>query len=175
MVKFLLQISAELKNLTYLQPQDGCDDPDYSYLFKWCGELSLRETRVSLNETVPLPARNKRTANVIRKRTAKCKLCERVGMILMHPGLGKPLTQAASDARQFAPMMIFYFRGFVPVDFVFVGGWRAESPNGINFEHIDLSAGKFVEYDVEYPVMISNLLAAFVVGSFMPPEIRHVF
>ncbi|XP_048444144.1 LOW QUALITY PROTEIN: UPF0587 protein CG4646-like [Pyrus x bretschneideri] len=176
MVKFLLQISAELKNLTYLQPQDGCDDPDYSYLFKlrceWCGELSLRETRVSLNETVPLPARNKRTANVIRKRTAKvihrrtanviqkCKLCERVGMILMHPGLGKPLTQAASDARQFAPMMIFYFRGFVPVDFVFVGGWRAESPNGINFEHIDLSAGKFVEYDVEYPVMISNLLAA---------------
>ncbi|KAB2627766.1 hypothetical protein D8674_032561 [Pyrus ussuriensis x Pyrus communis] len=167
MVKFLLQICAELKNLTYLQPQDGCDDPDYSYLFK-------------------------------------CKLCERVGMILMHPGLGKPLTQAASDARQFAPMMIFYFRGFVPVDFVFVGGWRAESvsfsssdatfnrikvpsvgpvppmnfstyPSGINFEHIDLSAGKFVGYDVEYPVMISNLEAAFVVGSFMPPEIRRGF
>ncbi|CAN6721824.1 unnamed protein product [Malus baccata var. baccata] len=159
MVKFLLQ--------------DGCDDPDYSYLFKlrceWCGELSPRETFVSLNETVPLPARNKRTANVIRKRTAKvirrrtanviqkCKLCERVGMILMHPGLGMPLTQAASDARQFAPVMIFDFRGFVPVDSVIVGGWRAESLSGINFEHIDLSAGKFVEYDVEYPVMIYNL------------------
>lgn len=48
-------------------------------------------------------------------------------MILMHTGLGMPLTQAASDARQFAPVMIFDFRGFVPVDFVFVGGWRAES------------------------------------------------
>ena len=48
-------------------------------------------------------------------------------MILMHPGLGKPLTRAASDARQFAPAMIFDFRGFVPVDFVFVGGSIAES------------------------------------------------
>ncbi|KAM1748111.1 hypothetical protein ACFX12_009137 [Malus domestica] len=60
-VFFLLQISTELKNLTDLQPQDGYDNPNYSYLFKrkceWCGELSPRETFVSLNETITLPAR----------------------------------------------------------------------------------------------------------------------
>ncbi|MBA0774132.1 hypothetical protein Gotri_009361 [Gossypium trilobum] len=34
MVKFLLKIAADLQNLTNLQPQGGCDDPSFSYLFK---------------------------------------------------------------------------------------------------------------------------------------------
>ncbi|XP_017429094.1 uncharacterized protein LOC108337144 isoform X2 [Vigna angularis] len=39
MVNFTLMITAELENLTNLQPQGGCDDPDFSYLFKckFCG------------------------------------------------------------------------------------------------------------------------------------------
>ncbi|KAM1289240.1 hypothetical protein ACFX2H_016471 [Malus domestica] len=126
MVKFLFQITAELENLTDLQPQDGCDDPNFSYLFKLkcerCGEVSQRETCVSLNETVPLPV-GKGTANLIQK----CKFCERDGMIMMHPGRGKPLTQETSEARQFAPLMMFECRGYEPVDYVFGGGWKAKS------------------------------------------------
>lgn len=34
MVNYLLQITADLENLTDLQPQGGCDDPNFSYLFK---------------------------------------------------------------------------------------------------------------------------------------------
>lgn len=57
----------------------------------------------------------------------QCKFCERDGMIMMHPGRGKPLTQETSEARQFAPLMIFECRGYEPVDFVFGGGWKAKS------------------------------------------------
>ncbi|KAM1834425.1 hypothetical protein ACFX13_016894 [Malus domestica] len=131
MVKFLFQITAELENLTDLQPQDGCDDPNFSYLFKLkcerCGEVSQRETCVSLNETVPLPV-GKGTANLIQK----CKFCERDGMIMMHPGRGKPLTQETSEARQFAPLMMFECRGYEPVDYVFGGGWKAKSKSHKN-------------------------------------------
>ena len=34
MVNFTLMITAELENLTNLQPQGGCDDPNFPYLFK---------------------------------------------------------------------------------------------------------------------------------------------
>lgn len=34
MVLFALQITAELDNLTDFQPQGGCDDPEFTYLFK---------------------------------------------------------------------------------------------------------------------------------------------
>ncbi|CAL0324878.1 unnamed protein product [Lupinus luteus] len=34
MVNFMLMITAELDNLTNLQPQGGCDDANFSYLFK---------------------------------------------------------------------------------------------------------------------------------------------
>jgi hypothetical protein len=34
MVKCLLMITAELENLTNLEPQGGCDDPNFSYFFK---------------------------------------------------------------------------------------------------------------------------------------------
>ena len=34
MVNYHLKITAELENLTNLQPQGGCDDPNFSYLFK---------------------------------------------------------------------------------------------------------------------------------------------
>lgn len=34
MVFYLLSFTAELENLTNLQPRDGCDDPNYVYGFK---------------------------------------------------------------------------------------------------------------------------------------------
>lgn len=34
MVNCMLMISADLENLTNLQPQGGCDDPNFSYFFK---------------------------------------------------------------------------------------------------------------------------------------------
>ena len=41
MVNYMLKIAADLENLTNLQPQGGCDDPSFSYLFKVSLSLSL--------------------------------------------------------------------------------------------------------------------------------------
>ncbi|KAI9118436.1 hypothetical protein K1719_010768 [Acacia pycnantha] len=162
MVNYMLMIAADLENLTNLEPQGGCDDPNFSYLFKIkcgrCGEVSQKETYVALNETVPLPV-GKGTTNLIQK----CKFCGRDGTVTMIPGRGKPLTQETSESGKYAPLMLFDCRGYEPVGFIFVGGWKVESLEGTKFENVDLSSGEFVEYDEkgECPVMISNVRATF--------------
>ncbi|GAB4854358.1 hypothetical protein Ancab_022944 [Ancistrocladus abbreviatus] len=126
MVNYMLSISADLENLTNLQPQAGCDDPSFTHYFKVkcgnCGELSAKETCVSLNETVSVP-KSRGTAHLLQK----CKFCDREGTITMIPGRGQPLTQEASEAGKPAPLMVFDCRGFEPVGFAFGGGWKVES------------------------------------------------
>ncbi|XP_022132352.1 UPF0587 protein C1orf123 [Momordica charantia] len=162
MVNFLLKINAELENLTNLQPQDGCDDPNFAYLFKLkcgrCGEVSQKETCLTLNETVALHG-GKGTTNLVQK----CKFCGRDGTVTMIPGRGKPLTQETSESGKSSPLMLFDCRGYEPLDFIFGPGWKAESIEGTKFEDIDLSDGEFAEYDEkgECPVMISKLKATF--------------
>ncbi|MBA0819195.1 hypothetical protein Gohar_021151 [Gossypium harknessii] len=162
MVNFMLKISADLENLTNLQPQGGCDDPSFPYLFKLkcgrCGELSQKETCVSLGDTVPL-LQGKGTTNLVQK----CKFCMREGTVTMIPGKGRPLTQEDCEGGKFAPLMLFDCRGYEPVGFVFGAGWKVESLEGTKFEGIDLSGDDFSEYDEkgECPVMISNLRSTF--------------
>ncbi|XP_016468261.1 uncharacterized protein LOC107790807 [Nicotiana tabacum] len=162
MVNFLLAITAELENLTNLQPQGGCTDPDFPYHFKLkcgnCGEITQKETCVILGGTVPLPI-GKGTTHLIQK----CKFCSRDGTVTMITGRGRPLTHGDSQAGKYAPLMLFECRGFEPLDFAFLGEWQAESLEGTKFEGIDLSGDEFADYDEkgEYPVMISNPRATF--------------
>lgn len=157
-------ISADLDNLTDLQPQAGCDDPNFSYYFKLkcgnCGEVTAKQTCINLGETVPLP-KSKGTTNLVQK----CKFCGRDGTVTMIPSKGSPLTQDHSESGKFSPLMAFDCRGFEPMDFIFANGWRAVSIEGTKFDEIDLSEGDFSEYDEkgECPVMISNLRATFEV------------
>ncbi|OMO86611.1 hypothetical protein COLO4_21022 [Corchorus olitorius] len=184
MVKLVLKIAADLENLTNLQPQGGCDDPNFSYLFKLrcgnCGELSEKETCVSLADTVPVP-HSKGSTNLVQKNRREmifeiilyfhmflfnyqaCKFCLREGTITMIPGHGKPLTLEDSEAGKYAPLMQFDSRGYELVGFVFDGSWKVESVEGTKFEGVDLSAGEYAEYDEkgECPVMISNLRSTF--------------
>ncbi|TXG61944.1 hypothetical protein EZV62_013307 [Acer yangbiense] len=139
MVNYLLMICADLENLTNLEPHDGCDDLNFSYLFKsfmvkcgCCGELSQKETCVSLGDTVPNSS-GKGTTNLIQKvislslSLCKCKFCGRDGTVTMIKGRGKPLTQEASQSGKYCPVMLFDCRGFEPVDFIFGDGWKVES------------------------------------------------
>ncbi|XP_050234474.1 uncharacterized protein LOC126682758 [Mercurialis annua] len=164
MVNYMLMITADLDSITNLQPQGGCDDASFTYLFKLkcgrCGEVSQRETCLSLNETVPLPS-GKGTANLVQK----CKFCGRDGTVVMVPGKGKPLMIESSEKGEYTPVMIFDCRGYEPEGFVFTGEWKAESIAGTKFEGIDLSGDEYSEYDEkgECPVMISNLRSQFVV------------
>ncbi|KAI5647976.1 hypothetical protein M9H77_33981 [Catharanthus roseus] len=167
MVNYILMITAELENLTNLQPQGGCDNPNVTYYLKLkcgnCGEPTPKEAWLSLNETVPLPG-SRGTGHLVQK----CKFCAREGNITMITGKGRPLTQADSESERYAPVMQFDCRGFEPTDFVFGSNWQAESIEGTKFDGIDLSSGDFAEYDEkgEVPVMISNLRAMFSVGKW---------
>ncbi|KAH7574313.1 hypothetical protein JRO89_XS03G0281200 [Xanthoceras sorbifolium] len=123
-----------------------------------CGELSQKETCVSLSETLPL-SQGKGTTNLIQK----CKFCGREGTVTMIQGRGKPLTQEASESGKYCPVMLFDCRGFEPEGFIFGGGWKVESIAGTKYEGVDLSGEEFAEYDEkgECPVMISNLRSKF--------------
>ncbi|KAK7291019.1 hypothetical protein RIF29_05857 [Crotalaria pallida] len=162
MVNYLLKITADLENLHLLQPQGGCDDPHFSYLFKLkcgrCGELSPRETCVTLSDTVPLPV-GKGETHLIQK----CKFCGRDGTVTMIPGKGEPLAHWVSQEGKYSPLMLFDCRGVEPVDYVFTGEWKVESFKGTKFENVDLNSGEFAEYDEKggVPVMISNVRATF--------------
>ncbi|XP_075496190.1 uncharacterized protein LOC142533335 [Primulina tabacum] len=164
MVNYMLMISAELENLTDLQPQDGCDDANFAYYFKLkcgnCGEVTQKETCVSLNETVS-STKGKGETHLAQK----CKFCTREGTVTMISGRGRPLTQADAENGKSAPLMLFDCRGYEPLDFVFGSAWKVESIEGTTFTDVDLSGGEFVEYDEKggCPVMISNLLAVFTV------------
>ncbi|OAY75371.1 UPF0587 protein C1orf1 [Ananas comosus] len=163
MVFYMLYFTAELENLTDLQPRGGCDDPSFTYNFKVkcenCGEVSQKATWVTLSESVPLPT-GRGTANLVQK----CKLCGRDGTIQMVPGHGRPLTPGQSQSGATAGLMVFDCRGFEPVEFSFGDGWKAESTSGTWYD-IDLSEGEFVEYDEkgECPVGVTNLQSLFKV------------
>ncbi|CAL5355505.1 unnamed protein product [Camellia sinensis] len=146
MVNLMLMITAELENLTNLQPQGGCDDPNFTYYFKMrcgnCGEVTQKETCVSLNETVSLH-QGKNTTNLVQK----CKFCGRDGTVTMITGRGRPLTQEMSQSGKHTPLMLFDCRGYEPVEFLFGSGWKVESLEGTKFDDVDLSEGEFAEYD----------------------------
>ncbi|XP_031473519.1 uncharacterized protein LOC116245995 [Nymphaea colorata] len=164
MVNFMLEIKGDLENLTNLQPEGGCNDANFPYYFKLkcgnCGELSQKETCVTLSEVVQL-SKGKGTANL----SQRCKFCGRDGSVLMIPGRGRAVTDEDSESGKFVPIMMFDCRGFEPTGFSFRDGWTAESLAGTKFESIDLSDGDFVEYDEkgQCPVGVSNLQERFVV------------
>jgi hypothetical protein len=165
MVNYVLKITADLENLTNLQPSGGCDDSNFPYLFKLkcerCGEVTPKETCVTLNETFTPPG-GRGTCHLVQK----CKFCGREGNVTMIPGKGRPLTLEDSEAGEHAPLMVFDCRGYEPIDFGFGGYWKAQAESGTKFDEIDLSSGEeFTEYDEkgECPVMISNFRASFSV------------
>ncbi|KAI3830515.1 hypothetical protein MKW98_030678 [Papaver atlanticum] len=162
MVNLVLMITAELDNLTDLQPQGGCDDANFPFYIKIkcgnCGEVSPKETCLVLADTVSIP-KSRGTTNLVQK----CKFCGREGNITMIPGKGRPLTLEAGETEEYVPLMLFDCRGIEPVEFAFGDGWKVQSTDGTKYEGIDLSSGEFSEYceKGQVPVMISNLKSKF--------------
>ncbi|MCL7041325.1 hypothetical protein MKW94_024335 [Papaver nudicaule] len=159
MVNLILMITAELDELTDLQPQGGCDDANFPFYFKIkcgnCGEISPKETCL-----VAAP-KSRGTTNLVQK----CKFCGREGNIAMIPGKGRPLTTEDGETEGYAPLMLFDSRGIKPVEFAFGDGWKMQSTDGTKFEGIDLSSGEYSEYceKGQAPVMIFNLKSKFEV------------
>ncbi|KAL6212315.1 hypothetical protein ACLB2K_017535 [Fragaria x ananassa] len=142
MVLLALRITAELENLTELQPKTAATIPN-SPISSSCDARAVGST------------------NLIQK----CKFCGREGTITMVPGRGRPLTQELSEAGKSTPVTVFECRGYEPVDYGFGGWWKARSLAGTTFDNVDLSEDEFSEYDEkgECPVMISKPSSSFVV------------
>eukprot|EP00249_Psilotum_nudum_P004646 c18151_g1_i1 orf=266-766(+) len=165
MVLLLLQIKADLENLTNLIPRGGSDGSPFWYFFKVkcgsCGEMSDKFSAVTATEQLQMP-RSRGVAHLVQK----CKFCGREGCIIMVDGRGKPYTIEDSEAGRFVPVMCFDCRGIEPVEFSLRDGWSAEGVSGSKFADIDLSEGEFAEYDekASCPVGITDIEHKFVVA-----------
>ncbi|KAK1367855.1 UPF0587 protein like [Heracleum sosnowskyi] len=163
MVRYRVLFTADLQNLTKLQPAGGVESPAFAYYFKMkcgnCGEPAKKEISVLSNVKL---SDSRNAPNLVMK----CKFCERRGsMTVVTTDVGKPLTEELSALGESAPLMELDCKGFDPVDLVFGYGWKAESIAGTKFKDIDLSDGEFAEYDEmgNCPVAIYNFCATFEV------------
>ncbi|XP_010669152.2 uncharacterized protein LOC104886392 [Beta vulgaris subsp. vulgaris] len=163
MVTYNLMITAEVENVSTIQPMGGCDDPNFTYYFKLrcenCGEVTPKETCVVLQDVVPLP-KSRGQANLVQK----CKFCGREGNITMIPKFGRPLTGADCEAGEYAPLMSFDCRGLEPLEYSFgCDQWKVETTAGTVFENVNLSGGDWVDYDENgsMPVSVDNLKSRF--------------
>jgi len=146
MVLLLLEIKAELENITNLMPKGGSDGSEYTFFFKIkcgsCGTVSDKETSVVASELYDIP-KSKGSANLVQK----CKFCDKVGNITVIGGRDKPYTLEDSESGKFVPIGCFDCRGIECIEFSFRDGWAAEGLTGTKFVDIDLSEGEWSEYD----------------------------
>ncbi|GAQ82592.1 hypothetical protein KFL_001160260 [Klebsormidium nitens] len=143
MVFLLLQIKADLENLTNLQQEDPST---FVYYFKVkctsCNEPSDKESGLTAGEQYDIPG-SRGTAHLVQK----CKFCGRTGTITLVEGKGRPLTAEDSESQKEAPVACFDCRGMEPIEFFPREGWVAEGvESGKKFE-VDLTELEHVDYD----------------------------
>ncbi|KAJ9707396.1 hypothetical protein PVL29_002421 [Vitis rotundifolia] len=128
MPKLMLVVSAELKNIVILQPEDGSDDEKINYYFKLecehCGWVCENEAYVSIN-VKEKPTGNRRNDNLNLSRNMGnmiCHGCESHGKISLILGHGAPLSQNHCTE---VDLMLFNCDGLLHVEYSFNGGWLA--------------------------------------------------
>lgn len=156
MVLLLLQIKAELENVTNLEAKGGSDGSEFTFFFKikcgGCSSITEKYSSVTASELYDIP-KSRGSANLVQK----CKFCDKVGTIVIVEGRSKPYTMEDSEARKFTPIGCFDCRGIEPVDFSLREGWTAEATSGAKFVDIDLSEGEWSEYDEKASVSVGIL------------------
>ncbi|GBG74280.1 hypothetical protein CBR_g18691 [Chara braunii] len=140
----LLEIKAELENLTNLIPEPS---PQQSWQFKIkctsCNEESDKESGVTMCELYDIP-NSRGKAHLVQK----CKFCGRTGTLTAVEGRGKPYTAEDSEEGKFVPVACFECRGLEPIVFYPRDGWVARgTESGTAFNDIDLSSGEFCDWD----------------------------
>lgn len=139
MVKFALNIKANLENIETLKP---CG-PDFNFWLKFtcsnCGEQSDKWNNISLSEEV-----SSDHGKDILHFSCKCKLCLRVNNLTI---LKDSIGSFKDDDQGFKRIAVFDCRGLEPTDFSARDGWIAKAiDNGKEFVDVDLSDGEWVDY-----------------------------
>ncbi|KAL6334499.1 hypothetical protein AAG906_016046 [Vitis piasezkii] len=159
MPELMLVVSAELKNVVILQPQDGIDNETINYYFKvnfqCCFDLTLFYilTLCLYKCKKKNPLGNERNDNLNLSR--KCQGCERHGAILLIPGHGAPLSQHHCTE---VDLMLFNCNGLLSVEYSFNGGWLSFGKE----IHVDLSMAEYRDVIDGEEVSITKLKAKFV-------------
>ncbi|CAF0713683.1 unnamed protein product [Brachionus calyciflorus] len=135
-----LQIKCNLENLTNLHPEPE----DFRWYLKLkcqsCGEVSPNFQYLTQEESSELKG-NRSYANLV----SKCKLCHRENSINILPETLKSYN--ADDSENFKTIIVFDCRGYLPVEFEFLGGWLAQGEeSGTKFE-VDLKEKEWADYD----------------------------
>ncbi|XP_069593989.1 CXXC motif containing zinc binding protein [Ranitomeya imitator] len=141
MVKFALQLKANLENITRLRPVGD----DFRWFLKLkcgnCGELSDKWQYITLMDSVPLKG-GRGSASMVQK----CKLCSRENSIDILRISLQPYN--AEDSEHFKTIVEFECRGLEPVDFQPQAGFAAEgAETGTPFGDINLQEKDWTDYD----------------------------
>nr|DBA17947.1 TPA: hypothetical protein GDO54_016250 [Pyxicephalus adspersus] len=141
MVKFALQLKANLENITRLRPVGE----DFRWFLKLkcgnCGEVSDKWQYITLMDSTPLKG-GRGSASMVQK----CKLCSRENSIDILSTSLQPYN--AEDSETFKTIVEFECRGLEPIDFQPQAGFAAEgAETGTPFNEINLQEKDWTDYD----------------------------
>ncbi|KAM5148862.1 CXXC motif containing zinc binding protein [Mantella aurantiaca] len=141
MVKFALQLKANLENITRLRPEGD----DFRWFLKLkcgnCGEMSDKWQYITLMDSTPLKG-GRGSASMVQK----CKLCSRENSIDILRTSLQPYN--AENSETFKTIVEFECRGLEPVDFQPQAGFAAEgAETGTPFNEINLQEKDWTDYD----------------------------
>jgi hypothetical protein len=155
--KLILQLKADLENVTDLAPADG-----YEWHFKIrcnsCNEVDDNWISMNNEDTRGLTG-SRGAANLVMR----CKFCRRESSAQFDTSPIVPYT--ADSNGNFSRLVVIDCRGLEPVAFQPRNGWTAKGvESGTVFDDVDLSEGEWADYDekAEEPVSISEIEAKFV-------------
>ncbi|XP_040216394.1 CXXC motif containing zinc binding protein [Rana temporaria] len=141
MVKFALQLKANLENITQLHPVGD----DFRWFLKLkcgnCAEVSDKWQYITLMDSTPLKG-GRGSASMVQK----CKLCSRENSIDILSTSMQPYN--AEDNEKFKTIVEFECRGLEPIDFQPQAGFAAEgAETGTPFNEINLQEKDWTDYD----------------------------
>ncbi|KAJ7038291.1 hypothetical protein C8F04DRAFT_1090150 [Mycena alexandri] len=151
MVRLLLEIKAELENVTGLEPSD-----DFDFFFKVqcnsCHETHPKPVSLNRQEAFDLPGSKGNTANFVWR----CGECKRESSATFEKGY--PLRPYIAENGQFGPLLIIECRGLEFIDFDPRGIWKCKGMKGTVFSEVDLEDGEWTDYDEKaaLPVGVSE-------------------
>ncbi|XP_006825738.1 CXXC motif containing zinc binding protein-like [Saccoglossus kowalevskii] len=142
MVKFGLQIKANLENVTNLQP----DGEDFRWYLKLkclnCGEEPDHFQYLTLLESAPLKGGRGSASLVV-----KCRLCGRENSIDIIKESIASYTAEESDANKYKTITSFDCRGMEPTAFSPRAGFSCKGANSVTVFEVDLKENEWVDYD----------------------------
>ncbi|KAJ7071116.1 hypothetical protein C8F01DRAFT_1206709 [Mycena amicta] len=141
MVRLLLQIKAELENVTKLEPASLEFDFFFEVKCTSCNETHPKFVTLNRRETFDLPGSKGGSANFVWR----CGNCARSSSAKFEDAY--PIRPYIAENEQFGPLLQIECRGLEFVNFDPRGTWKCQGMKGTLFSEVDLDEGEWSDYD----------------------------